>query len=356
MNASTLHPSAPVPRTMTAWWQTRYGSPAVVGPRTVDLPRLKPRQVLLRVRATALNSADVRVMRGNPALLRLAFGLRRPRTPVQGRDVCGTVVAVGAAVTRWKVGDELVGEIGGGGLADYVVAAESSLVARSDGLDPVIAAALPMAGGTARQALDLAALRADGDRRVLVLGAGGGVGTFTVQLAALDGAEVWAVCGARAEPLLLELGAAVTFDHRTVELAQLAEHHVGCAADAGRAPTSPGFDAVIDIAGTAPLAVLQALLREGGCAVLVSGGGSGLLGPLPRMIHAALRSRRRRRIRSLAAMPRTAITTELLSLATAGRLRPAIERTWPLGEAGAALAHVDAGHTVGKVVVTAPSP
>jgi NADPH:quinone reductase-like Zn-dependent oxidoreductase len=328
--------TAPVlPDTMTAWRQSRYGSPDVVARSVVPVPRPRKGQVLLRMRATGLNSADIRIMRGQPRLVRLAFGLSRPRIVTQGRDVAGTVVAVGDAVAQWRIGDEVVGEIAGGGLAEYVLAPAGRVVRRPEAVDPVTAAAVPLAGGTAVQALDAAAV-ASGSR-VLVLGAAGGVGTFAVQLAALRGAEVWAFCGRRAESLVRGLGAAHTFDYRTVELTSLAD---------------AAFDAIIDVVGTASVDDLQRLLRPPGTAVLVGSAGN----PFPRMLRALMRSRKERRIRPPAAVPRPAITADLLEKTAERHLRPAIQRTWPLDHAGAALAHVDAGHTVGKVVVVADPP
>lgn len=304
----------------------------------VEVPSPQHGAVLVRVAATALNSADVRIMSGDPMLIRLAFGLRRPKTPTPGRDVAGTVVAVGDGVDSLAVGDRVVGELtGAGGLAEFAVAPATELVRIPDGLDPVVAATLPLAGGTAWQALD-AAGTTSGDR-VLVLGAGGGVGSFAVRLAVLRGAEVDAVCGARAEPGVAALGATRTRDYRTTDIADL---------------PSDSCDAVIDIAGTAPLRALQRLVRDGGTVVVVSGGTNRVFGPIGRMVRAAVLSiGSRRRVRFLAATTRTDLTARLVELAAVGELAPPIERTWPLSGAREALAHVHAGHTIGKVVVTA---
>lgn len=320
---------------MTAWRQQRYGGPDVVVQETVGTPIPGRGEVLLQVRATALNAGDVHLMRGDPLLVRLFIGLRGPRDPVRGMDVAGTVVALGDGDVPFALGDEVVGELPGGGLAEFVVAPVSRIVARPSDLEPVTAAALPIAAGTAAQALDLG--RVGSGHRVLVLGASGGVGTFAVQLAAERGADVWATCGAANREIVASLGAARTFDYRQTGLAEL-----------------PGesFDAVIDIAGTAPLRALQNLLRPGGIAVLVSGEGGRVLGPVGRMLRAAMLSAgSRRKLRALAAKPRTDVLLDLVARAADGRLRAVIERTWPLAEAGDALAHIDAGHTVGKVVV-----
>lgn len=343
--------------TMPAWRQTRYGGPAVVALEQVDVPAPRRGEVLLRLRATGLNSADIHVLRGEPLLVRTAFGMRRPRQPVRGMDAAGTVVALGEDVTAFALGDEVVCELpAGGGLAAYAVAPIRRLVKRPAALDPVVAAALPMAGGTAWQALERGGLTdapetADATRngsrdsgpapRVLVIGASGGVGTFAVQLAAHRGAEVWALCGERNRAVVEELGAVRTYDYKAVQ------------------PGSPeldagSFDLVIDIAGTAAMRELQRLVRDGGSVVLVSGEGSRVLGPMGRILTAAVRSiGSKRALRPLAAVAKADVLTELVALAAAGAIRPAIELTFAFGDAPAALAHVDAGHTVGKVVVIA---
>jgi NADPH:quinone reductase-like Zn-dependent oxidoreductase len=322
--------------TMTAWRQESYGGPETTSAQTVAIPAPVDGEVLLRVRATGLNAADRHVLRGDPLLLRAAFGLRRPRTATRGMDVAGTVVAVGPAVTALSIGDEVMGELpAGGGLAQYALSPAARLIARPPGLDPLVAAAIPLAGGTAWQALELARV-ADG-RRVLVIGASGGVGTFAVQLAALRGAEVWALCGARSQELVAGLGAQRTFDYRVTDAAALPRG---------------SFDAVIDTVGTAGLRSLKALLRRGGTVVMVGGEGGRILGPLGRMLRAAFVSiGGGRSIRPLAAVAKPDVTHQLAALAAAGDLRPSIERTYRLDEGRDALAHIDAGHTVGKIVV-----
>ncbi|KAA9108177.1 NAD(P)-dependent alcohol dehydrogenase [Microbacterium rhizomatis] len=323
-------------RTMTAWRQSRYGGPDVVGKADVDVPVPGPGDVLLQVRAVGLNAADHHLMRGTPLLLRLGFGLRRPKAAVRGMDVAATVVGVGPGVTTWTVGDEVMGELpGGGGLAQYAVAPASRLVSRPDALEAGTAAALPMAGGTAWQALERAAVARG--QRVLVLAASGGVGHFAVQLAALRGAEVWATCGAHSRGIVAELGATRTFDYRVTDAASLP-------------PSS--FDAVIDIAGTAPLRVLRALVRPAGSVVLVAGDGGRVLGPVGRIVRGVLLSiTPGPRIRPLAAVAKPYVTRELAALTATGRIRPVIERRYPLADAREALVRIDSARTVGKLVV-----
>ncbi|MDR7113142.1 MULTISPECIES: NAD(P)-dependent alcohol dehydrogenase [Microbacterium] len=332
---------------MPAWTQHRYGGADVVALENIDVPAPRRGEVLLRLRATGLNNGDIRVMRGEPLLVRLAFGLRRPRQAVRGMDAAATVVGIGDGVTELAVGDEVVGELpAGGGLARFAVAPVGRLVRRPAELDAAVAASLPVAGGTAWQALQLGAVTdaappGASPQRVLVIGASGGVGTFAVQLAAGRGAEVWALCGQRNLTLVEGLGASHTFDYRHVQpgSAELGE---------GR------FDAVIDIAGTASQRDLQRLVRDGGRVVLVSGEGGRVLGPIGRIAAAALRSiGSKRPLRPLAAVAKPDVLAELLALAAAGRLSPVIERRYPFAEADAALARVADGHVAGKVVVLA---
>lgn len=321
--------------TMNAWRQSRYGGPDAAELESVAVPVPARGEVLIAVRAASVNAGDVKIMRGEPLLVRPMFGLRRPRAATRGMDVAGTVVALGTDVSSLAIGDEVMGELPGGALAEFVVGPAARLVRRPDALPPAEAAALPLAAGTAWQAIESGTV-GEGDR-VLVLGASGGVGHFAVQLAALRGAEVWALCGARSRALVGELGAVRTFDYRTT--------------DAGDLPDA-SFDVVLDVAGAAPLRALRRLVRRTGSLVLVSGEGGRVAGPIGRILRGILLSLTPgARIRPLAAAPKAHVTRELAALAAAGRIRPVIERRYPLAEAREALAHVDAGHTVGKVVV-----
>ncbi|MGN6218042.1 MAG: NAD(P)-dependent alcohol dehydrogenase [Microbacterium sp.] len=329
-------------QTMPAWRQRRYGEADAVTLDSVPVPTPGRGQVLVRLRATGLNNGDVRVMRGEPLLVRLAFGVGRPRQPVRGMDAAATVVAVGDGVTGIAVGDEVVGELPGGGLGRFALAPAERLVRRPDDVAPVLAASLPVAAGTAWQALEKARIASTGEAppRVLVIGASGGVGTFAVQLAAQRGAEVWALCGDRNRALVESLGAARTFDYRRVQ--------------PGSPELGDGFDAVLDIAGTAPLRALRRLVRDGGRVVLVSGEGGRVLGPIGRLLRAALLSiGSKRPLVPLAATPKPHVLAQLLALTAAGGLHPVIARTAPFADAGDALAEVADGHVTGKIVVLA---
>ncbi|QEE60251.1 NAD(P)-dependent alcohol dehydrogenase [Salinibacterium sp. dk2585] len=332
-----MNAQATAPTTMTAWAQHHYGGPETVESRTIDVPAPAKGEVLLKVCATSINAGDIRVMRGDPMLVRAVFGLRRPRVGVRGMDVSGTVISTGPGVDDWSVGDEVVGQLPGGGLAPYVIAPVKRLVRRPATVSAALASTLPIAGGTAWQALESTGVRAGS--RVLVIGASGGVGTFAVQLAALRGAEVWALCGPRNSALVEALGAARTFDSRSTDLA---------AFDAA------SFDQIIDIVGTTPLPTLQRRLREGGALSMIAGTGGRVFGPMGRILQAGARSiGSPRKLKALTAMPKREVLAELVQLVADGKLMPVVEREYPMHEADDALRHVDAGHTVGKVVVLA---
>jgi NADPH:quinone reductase-like Zn-dependent oxidoreductase len=332
----TAQPVA-IPATMQAWHQDRYGGPEIVTNQVIAVPTPGRDEVLLRIRAASLNSGDVRVMRGEPLIVRTAFGLRRPKQAVRGMDAAATVVAVGEGVTDFVVGDEVLGELPGGALAEYAITPAKRLVRRPEALEPKLAASLPVAACTAYQALERGGVASA--HRVLIIGASGGVGTFAVQLAAARGAEVWALCGERSRGVVEKLGATHTFDYKTTQpgSAELPDE---------------SFDVVLDIAGTAPLIVLQRLVRDGGRVVLVSGEGGRVFGPLGRIVAASARSLgSKRKLSMLAAHPEVADLAAVVQLVTEGAVSPLIEREFSFAEAAAALAHVDAGHTVGKVLV-----
>ena len=322
--------------TMPAWLNDQYGPASDTRQETVATPQPQRGEVLLRVRATALNAADVRILLGDPLLLRPIFGMKRPKQPIRGIDVAGTVVAVGEGVDDALLDGEVIVELSsGGGLGKYAVARADRLVTRPAGLAPEIAATIPISGGSAVQALDVASV-SEG-QRVLIIGASGGVGTFTVQLAALRGAEVWATCGEPNRALIESLGATRTFDYRRTDISAL--------------PST--FDAIIDIAGTAPLRQVKRLLTPTGVVAMVAGSGGHVWGPIPRMLRAPFLSMgSRRSIRMVAAVSKREINAELVALAADGHLSPVIERIVPWDAAPEGLARVESGRTVGKIVVS----
>ncbi len=313
-----------------------YGPPEDLTLGELPIPQPRDGEVLVRVRASSVNAADWRVLRADPFLVRLAFGLFRPRVRVLGADVAGQVVAVGPAVTRFKPGDEVFGELlasGLGAFAEYAVAPASAFALKPARVSFEEAAAVPLAAVTALQALrDVARLKAG--ESVAISGASGGVGTFALQLARVLGAgEVSAVCSARNMDLAHRLGADHVVDYAREDFTAL----------------SKTYDVIVAANGYHPLAHYRRTLAPGGRYAMVGGSGRQLaealfLGPLY-----SVGDRRLSRV----AVRTTPADLELLgSLLETGALVPVIDRTYPLAEVPAAIAYQAEGHCPGKVVIT----
>lgn len=330
---------ATVPATMTAVVQDRYGRQDVLDLRAVPVPEPGPGQVLVEVVATSLNAADWHVMAGLPYIARAAMGPRRPRWPVQGRDLAGRVRAVGAGVTGVRVGDDVVGRPGvrdldGGGFAQYAITLPERVVPKPDALTFEEAAAIPLAATTA-----LLGLR-EGDvgagQRVLVNGASGGVGTFAVQLAAALGAEVTGVCSTRNVELVRSLGARHVVDYTQGDVTRRGER----------------YDVVLDMVGIASVGALRRLVTPDGVLVLGGGGAGRWLEPMPTIAAAHLRRAvLRQRVRPMSEAATRDDLAELVAMAGDGRLRPVVERVLPLAEAREAMRHLLEDHARGKIVL-----
>lgn len=323
-----------VPSTMRAVVQRRYGT---VQDWTLDrlpVPAPGPGEVLVRVGAAGIDRGTWHVMTGRPYLARLGLGLRRPRTRVPGLDLAGTVAAVGAGVTRFGVGDPVLG-IGRGSLAEYALVPEKKLSHRPAAVPPEQAAVVPVSGLTAIQALDAAAVGAGS--RVLVLGASGGVGSWTVQLAVDAGAEVTGVCsGAKAE-FVESLGASRVLDY--------------AADDPGRETET--YDAVIDVAGHRSLSTLRRLTVPGGTVVIVgSETGGRWTGGLGRSVRGALLSPFvSGRIVMLISTEHHRDLDRIVARLEAGAVRAPLDRTFPLDRAADAMRLLESGQVRGKVAV-----
>ncbi|PJJ70825.1 NADPH:quinone reductase-like Zn-dependent oxidoreductase [Diaminobutyricimonas aerilata] len=309
---------------------TRYGTPDVLRLDEVPTPEPKAGEVLVRVQAAGVDPGVWHLVTGTPYAVRAAFGMRRPRRPQLGGDVAGVVDRVGEGVTAWSPGDAVFG-VAVGSFAEYAIARADRLVRRPSALTAEHAAALPTSGLTAMQGLRLGG--ADAGRRVIVLGAGGGVGHFAVQLARIAGAHVTAVCGPDKVDFVRELGADVVVDYT-------------------RERPSGTFDTVIEIAGNRSVSELRALTAPGGTVVLAGGEGGGpLLGAAVRQLRVSLTPWVRPRVRPLLSVPNAADLERLAELAGSGELRPHVERVFPLDGAADALRDLERGHTRGKLVL-----
>lgn len=314
----------------------RYGAPDVLELRDVDPPSVRDGEVLVRIRAAAVNPADWRLMRADPHLVRLARGLRRPRRPIiPGSDVAGEVEAVGAGVQRLQPGDAVYGEVDTGGFAEHISVPEAALAAKPANLSFGQAAAVPMAAVTALQALrDRGRIRAG--QRVLINGASGGIGTFAVQIAKAFGAHVTGVCSGRNVDLVRSLGADEVLDYTLEDVWS----------------GSRRFDLVLDTVGDRPLSALRRALVPRGTLVAVGSGRGGWLGPAARMLQAvALSPFVSQRLVGVMGTPRRVDLEFLTCLIEAGHVTPVIDRTYPLLEAREAVRYVEEGHARGKVVI-----
>lgn len=316
---------------MRAVVRREYGETEVLGVEQIDEPELAEGRVLVRVKAAGVNMAEWHLMTGMPSIARLAFGLRRPKDPQLGQDVAGVVEAIGPGVTGLAVGDEVFGS-GTGTWAEVARVRADQLRPKPATLTFAEAAAVPMAGYTAWQAL-----RTVGDvsgKRVAITGAGGGVGSFAVQLAKLQGAHVTAVCSARKADFVRGLGADEVVDYRERDVT------------AGEG----GFAGVLDFAGgTALRSWRRAMLPKG---VLVLGGdenGGAVLGPLGRSVRSLFV--RGIRIVTLLATASGDDLAELAALLESGEIRSTVTTTYPLEQAARAVDDLRAATHPGKIVL-----
>ena len=323
--------------TMRAIVQHRYGAPEeVLRLEDVGVPPVGADEVLVRVRASSANPWDWHFVRGEPVLLRPTGigGLRRPRFPVPGGDVAGTVEQVGAEVDGLSVGDDVYG-FGHGAFADFVAVPERHLARKPANLTFEQAAAVPLAGVTALQGLRVGGLRPG--QHVLVIGASGGVGTFAVQIARHLGARVTGVCSTANLDLVRDLGAEEVIDYTTQDLTDVTSR----------------FDLIFQLGGTTPPRTLRRLLTPRGTLVQSAGDGNRWLGPLVGMAQgAALNLVVGQTLRTFVANETTETLDELRALVEEGAVVPVVDRTYPLSEAAAAIGLVEKGRPAGKVVVS----
>ncbi|MCO1654914.1 NAD(P)-dependent alcohol dehydrogenase [Pseudonocardia sp. S2-4] len=320
---------------MKAAVRREYGPPDVLRLDDVPVPTITADQVLVRVRAAGVDPGVLFFLTGRPRVLRAVAGIARPTQPVLGRALAGRVEAVGAAVTRFRAGDEVYGEVPHGAYAEYAAAPAHLLAVKPTGLSFAEAAAVPLSGTAALQCLRDAGRLRPGSH-VLVNGATGGVGTFAVQIAKALGARVTAVCSPDGAALVTALGADHVVDRTRDDFT-----------DAG-----PRYDVVLDLVGNRTLAQCRRVLAPGGRLVLSAGPPA----PSIRRTLVGLLSYPvlRRKIVPGFAVPRAADLDRLREMVDSGAVRPALDRTYPLAEAAEALRAQAAGHARGKTVLTVP--
>jgi len=323
---------------MKAIVQDVYGSADVLHLRDIDQPTPARGEVLVRVHAAGADPGVWHMMTGVPYLMRvIGFGLRRPKVPVRGLALAGVVAATGPGVTRLKIGTEVFGTCRTGSFAEYAVAREDRLVGKPSSLSFEQAAALPVSALTALQAVrDHAGVKPG--QHVLITGAGGGIGTFAVQLVKDRGATVTAVCGPAKADLVRSIGADHVTDYTREEI------------DAG----GPRYDVIIDIAGNRPLSLLRRALTPDGTLVVTGGDryDRPVLTGMSRTLGAPLESMfTRQRLRAFIARESTADYQALAQLAESGSLRPVIDSTYPLASAAEAIRRIAGGHATGKGII-----
>lgn len=321
---------------MKAVLQERYGAPAdVLEMREIDDPTPGDGEVLVRVHAAGISIGDWLVVRGLPYFARPGYGLTKPKQRVAGLELAGRVEAVGQNVTRFQVGDEVFGFCNGA-FAEMAVGAASGLVPMPKNVSPALAAALPVSGTAALQAVRDAGGISSG-QRVLIIGASGAVGTFAVQVAKAFGADVTAVCSTRNVDMVRKIGADAVIDYTTESITDVAQP----------------FDAIVDVAGNTPLADLRSVLNPDGTLVIVGGSGGPMSMGFGRTVAAAAISPFvGQQLRPFLAKQQGDDLDALHELIDAGELTPVIDRSFPLSDFAEAYAYIGKRHAQGKSVIT----
>jgi len=321
---------------MKAIAHVHYGRPPhALELRDADRPVPEDDQVLVRVAAASVNPVEWYGVTG-PYFARMGQGLRDPKSTLVGGDLAGRVEAIGKDVTAFQPGDEVFGT-GSGAWAEYAVAGEEKLAPKPAGASFEEAAAVPVAGLTALQAL-----RDKGEvqpgQKVLINGASGGVGTFAVQIAKAFGAEVTAVCSSGNVELAQALGADRVVDYTQEDFTRLEERH----------------DLMLDIAGSRSFLACRRVLTPEATVVLIGGPMTYRgLGPLPHLGGTMLKSRgRSQTVKFFVAKINTEDLVVMKELLEAGKVRSVIDRAYPLSEAPEALSYLGEGHAKGKIVIT----
>jgi NADPH:quinone reductase-like Zn-dependent oxidoreductase len=321
---------------MKAIVRDEYGSPDVLELEDVDKPVVGADEVLVRVHAAGVNMADVDYLRGQPRLARIGTGLRKPKNSGLGLDVAGHVEAVGNNATRFRPGEEVIGDLteyGFGAFAEYACAPEDAFAVKPAGMTFEAAAAVPQAGVMALQGLG-GKRRIRPGQEVLINGAGGGVGPFAVQIAKTFGAEVTGVDEARKLDMVSSVGADHVIDYTREDFTKSGQR----------------YDWVLDVAANRSIFECRRALKPKGSYVVIPGSIARLfqamfLGPLISMTGS-------RKMGMLMWKPfKQEDVAMLRELIEAGKVAPVIDRRYPLSEVAAALRYQEEGRARGKVVI-----
>jgi len=321
--------------TMKAIVYTEYGPPKVLQVKEVERPTSKDDEVLVKVHAAAINSGNLFMVSGKPFLSRMSSGLLGPKHLNPGSDVAGRVEAVGKSVTKFKPGDEVFADNYGGfgTYAEYVCVPESELALKPANITFEEAAAVPQAALVALQGLRNEGQIQAGEK-VLVIGASGGNGTFAVQIAKAFGAEVAAVCSTRNIELVRSIGADHVIDYSQKDFAQDGEQ----------------YDLIISMAGYRSLQDYKRALLPGGIFVWAGGPLKGLFEAM--LLGSWVARKGNKKLTNLSHQPNQGDLVYMAGLMEAGKVKPVIDRCFPLEETAEAFRYYEAGHMQGKVVVT----
>lgn len=319
---------------MKAIVYSKYGPPEVLHLEEVEKPVPRDDEVLVKIHAASINAYDWRHVRASPFLIRLmGAGLLKPKHKILGADIAGKVEAAGSSVRQLQPGDDVFGECSYGGFAEYVCVPENRLILKPASITFEEAAAVPMAGLTALQGLrDKGHIKAG--QNVLINGASGGVGTFAIQIAKSFGAKVTAVCSTKNLEMARSIGADYVIDYTKEDFTK----------------NGQSYDLIFAANGYHPISDYKRALSAGG--IYVCSGGtmaqifeSILLGPLMSM-------NGRKKMGSLAAKPNQKDLIYMKELLEAGKVKPVIDRRYPLRQTAEALRYLEEGHARGKVVIT----
>lgn len=320
---------------MKAMIHTKYGPPDVLELRDVEKPIPKNREVLVRVHAASINDWDWGLLRGKPFVNRMLYGVRKPKVQILGCDIAGQVEAVGTNVRRLQPGDEVFGDLcqcGFGGFAEYVCAREGALELKPAAMTFEEAAAIPQAAMLALQGLrDKGEIRSG--QRLLINGAGGGVGTFGVQLAKLHDIEVTGVDSSGKLDMLRSLGFDHVIDYARVDFTQTGQH----------------YDLILDVKTNRPISHYARTLSLNGRYVTVGGSTARLMQAVIQGPWISITRKKKIRVVALAPNKDLAYINELFN---AGKFKPVIDGPYPLSDLPEALHYFGTGNHKGKVVIS----
>ncbi len=314
----------------------KYGNPEELQLSEIEKPVPKDHEVLVKVHAASVNSWDWDLLRGKPYGYRLFFGLFKPRYSVIGSDIAGTVVELGSKVTEFKVGDEVFGDISGNGFgafAEFARARAMVMTLKPTEVTFATAAAIPQAGILALQGLHHRGNIISKGQKILINGAGGGVGTFAIQIAKTFGAEVTAVDSAMKHDLMRSLGADHVIDYTKNDFTN----------------SDYSYDLVLDMVFNRPVSRAKKVLNPGGAYVIIGGEPARLF---KLMIPGIFKKNQNKTVSLLMHKPNRKDLEFLLRLVAEGRLNPVIEKRFPLNQTADALLHLGQMKAKGKIVIS----